>query len=91
MSNESRGARLPRYAGWTPAGLGLAHFVKPTLFDPLTGQAFPRRTRRHTYIDGGVETALGLGLAARPSRRFAVAAAIAYLSYLGGNVLRNNR
>ena len=73
------------------AAAGLTHFVKPGLFDPLTSAAFPRRTRQHTYIDGSVETALGLGLATRRTRRFAAVGAIAYLAYLGGNVVRNNR
>ena len=84
-------SRLTRYAGLGLAATGVAHFASPTLFDPLTSQAFPRRTRQHTYIDGSVETALGLGLATRRTRRFAAVGAIAYLAYLGGNVVRNNR
>ena len=82
-------SRLTRYAGLALAATGVAHFASPTLFDPLTSQAFPRRTRQHTYIDGSVETALGL--ATRRTRRFAAVGAIAYLAYLGGNVVRNNR
>jgi uncharacterized membrane protein len=84
-------SRLPALAGLTLAGIGLAHFANPRLFDPLTSQAFPRRTRRHTYVDGGVETALGLGLMAGPTRRFATVGALGYLTYLATNAVRNLR
>ena len=90
-AGSQRRAGLPRYAGLAIAGIGLAHFANPRLFDPLTSQAFPQRTRQHTYIDGGVETALGLGLIAAPTRRFAIAGALGYLAYLVGNVVRTNR
>ena len=52
-------------AGLAVAGVGLAHFVSPQLFDSITRQAFPRDTRQHIYINGGIETAIGLGLAVR--------------------------
>jgi hypothetical protein len=62
------------------------------LFDPLTGQAFPRDTRRHTYLDGGTEPLIGLGLKSRRTRRFATVGTLGYLAYLvGGHVFRNNR
>ena len=49
-------------AGLVIAGVGLSHFTSPQLFEGLTKSAFPRDTRQHIYINGGVETALGLGL-----------------------------
>ena len=92
MSDEApRGSRLARYAGVALTAAGLAHFASPTVFDPLTSQAFPKRTRQHTYVDGGLEAAIGVGLLARPTRRFAVAGLLGYLVYLGANVVRNNR
>ena len=91
MSAESpRAFRLPLYAGLALAGVGLAHFTSPTLFDSMTRQAFPRETRKHVYIDGGVETALGLGLVSRRTRKFALAGGIGYLAYLGANAARVN-
>ncbi len=48
----------------------------------------PDDTRTHVYIDGGIETAVGLGIAARKTRKFAVLGLVAYLLYLGGNVVR---
>ena len=83
---HSRSAKL---AGLGVAGVGLAHFVSPQIFDSLTRQAFPRNTRQHIYIDGGIETALGLGLAVPKTRKLAVVGTIAYGAYLAGNVARN--
>jgi uncharacterized membrane protein len=71
------------------AGTGVAHFVKPELFDDVTGQAFPRETRKHVYIDGGIETAIGLGLVSRKTRKLAVVGLLGYGAYLAGNVVRN--
>ncbi|MGD9618815.1 MAG: hypothetical protein AB7G47_01065 [Mycolicibacterium sp.] len=78
----------------TLTGLGLAvagltHFVAPQLFEALTRPAFPEDTRRHVYIDGGIETAVGLGLAAPHTRKLAAIGLIAYLVYLAGNVIRS--
>jgi uncharacterized membrane protein len=83
------GSRAATLVGLGVAGVGVAHFVKPALFDDLTRQAFPRDTRKHLYIDGAVETALGLGLAARKTRRLAIVGLIGYGAYLAGNVVRN--
>jgi uncharacterized membrane protein len=76
-------------AGLAVAGVGIAHFIRPELFDDITRQAFPRDTRTHVYIDGGLETALGLGLAARKTRPLAVVGLLGYGAYLAGNVARN--
>ena len=83
---HSRSAKL---AGLGVAGIGLAHFVSPQMFDSLTRLPFPRNTRRHTYIDGGIETALGLCLAVPKTRKLAVVGTIGYGAYLAGNVARN--
>ena len=61
----------------------------PWLFDGITKQAFPRNSRQHLCLNGGIETALGLGLPARQTRRLAVVGTIGYLAYLAGNVARN--
>ena len=44
---------------------------------------------QHVYIDGGIETAVGLGLAARQTRKLAIIGLIGYLAYLAGNAVRN--
>lgn len=86
MEKTSRPATL---AGLGLAGVGLSHFVKPELFEAMTVQAFPRNTRQFIYVNGGIETALGLGLAARKTRKLAVVGTVGYLAYLAGNVARN--
>ena len=55
------------------AATGLSHFVEPQVFESLTASAFPTNTRRHTYINGGIETAIGRGLVAPQTRKFALA------------------
>ena len=71
------------------AGVGVAHFVKPDAFEDITRQAFPRDTHKHIYIDGGIETAIGLGLSSPKTRKLAVVGLIGYGAYLAGNVVRN--
>ena len=78
-----------RLAGLAVAGIGLSHFTSPQLFDGITKAAFPRNTRQHVYIHGGVETALGLGLSSAKTRPLAVVGTIGYLAYLAGNAARN--
>ena len=84
-----KNSRLAKFSGLAIAGVGLAHFTSPQMFEPITKAAFPRNTRQHLYTNGGIETALGLGLSARQSRPLAVVGLIGYLAYLAGNVVRN--
>ncbi len=84
-----RNSRVAKLGGLAVAGVGLAHFTSPQLFDGITKQAFPRNSRQHLYINGGIETALGLGLSARQTRPLAIVGTIGYVAYLAGNVARN--
>lgn len=52
-------------------------------------QAFPTDTRQHVYIDGAIETAVGLGIASPKTRKFALIGLAVYLIYMLGNVARN--
>lgn len=81
-------SRAAKVAGLTLAATGLSHYVAPQLYEGMTKAAFPENTRTHVYIDGGIETAVGLGIAARKTRKLALAGLVAYLLYLGGNVVR---
>jgi uncharacterized membrane protein len=76
-------------AGLGLAGTGVAHFVKPELFESVTKSAFPRDTQKHVYIDGGIETAIGLGFAVQKTRKLAVLGLLGYGAYLAANVVRN--
>lgn len=88
-TERSGGSRVAKLTGLALAATGVAHFVKPQVFDDLTSQAFPRDTRKHVFIDGGIETALGLGLTSRKTRPLAVIGLLGYGAYLAGSVARN--
>jgi uncharacterized membrane protein len=80
-----------RGAGVALAAVGLSHFARPQAFASITAAAFPDNVRRHTYIDGGIETAIGVGLIAPQTRKIALAGLLGYTVYLVANVIRNRR
>ena len=80
---------MAKLAGLALAGVGVAHFTSPQLFDDITKQAFPHDTRTDLYINGGIETAIGLGFTSRKTRPLAIVGLIGYGAYLAGNVVRN--
>ncbi len=84
-----RNSRFVQLGGLVLAGTGLAHFVSPGAFESVTASAFPRNTRQHVYIDGGIETALGLAVMVPQTRKLALIGGIGYLVYLGSNAARN--
>ena len=84
-----RNSRAVKFTGLALAGTGLAHFASPQLFDSITKPAFPHNTRQYIYINGGLETAIGLGLAARQTRKLAVVGLLGYAGYLAVNSVRN--
>jgi uncharacterized membrane protein len=80
-----------RGAGIALAAAGLSHFAKPQLYEKITAQAFPSNTRRHVYLNGGIETALGVGLVAPQTRKFALAGIVGYIGYLIFGAVRSRR
>ncbi|WP_179466370.1 hypothetical protein [Mycolicibacterium vinylchloridicum] len=80
---------LIKLTGVVVAVTGLSHFVRPELFESATKSAFPDNTLAHIYIDGGIETAIGLALVVPKTRKLALAGLLAYGAYLGANVARN--
>ncbi|BBX18977.1 hypothetical protein CRI77_02355 [Mycolicibacterium duvalii] len=82
-------SRAATITGILLAVTGLSHFVAPQLYDEFTKPAFPEDTRTHVYIDGAIETAVGVGLAVPKTRKIALAGLVGYLLYLGANVVRN--
>lgn len=87
MPNEN--SRAATVAGLALAGAGVSHFVAPALYEGLTKPAFPTNTRQHVYVDGAIETAVGLGIASPKTRKLALVGLVVYLLYLAGNVARN--
>lgn len=88
-STTAASSKKGRLLGLAIAGVGLSHFLVPAAYEPVSKAAFPRNTRTHVYANGGIETALGLGLAARKTRTFAIVGGVGYLTYLLGNIVRN--
>lgn len=84
-----KNSRIPLLAGLAVAGTGVAHFVAPQLFEGITKSAFPRDTDRHVKTNGGIETAIGLGLLVPKTRKLAVLGTLGYVAYLAGNAIRN--
>lgn len=87
MSNDN--SRAASVAGLVLAATGVSHFVVPQFYESFTKPAFPTNTRQHVYIDGAIETAVGLGFAAQKTRKLAVLGLIGYLIYMGANIVRN--
>jgi len=70
-------------------GSGLTHFISPQLIEPATKPLFPNNTPRYVYVNGALETALGLGLWARCSRKVAAVGLIGYAIYIASNAVRH--
>jgi len=88
MNATGRGDRRRLFTGLAIAGIGLAHFVFPTYFDPINKMGFPAGPRRYTYINGGIETAMGLMLMSPVPRTAFRALSVGYVCYLLGNLVR---
>lgn len=88
MSKE-KSSRLPVLAGLLLAGTGVAHFVRPQVFEGITKTAFPRDTDRHLKTNGGIETAIGVGLLVPKTRRLATLGTLGYVGYVAVNAVRN--
>jgi uncharacterized membrane protein len=81
-------APLSRLAGVALAGVGLSHFVKPELFQSMTVSAFPTNTQQYIYVNGVLETAIGLAYATGRSK-LGTAGLLAYGGWLGANAAKN--
>ena len=88
-AEDTPGSKLALIAGVGLAAVGAGHFVRPELFDGITEPAFPENTRRFLYLNGSLETALGVGLIVPKTRRLAVVGLLAYGAYLGAALARN--
>ncbi len=83
-------SKVAPIAGLALTAAGLAHFVRPQLFEGITASAFPTDTSRHLQTNGGIETAIGLGLLVPQTRRLAVLGSVGYVVYLAANVIKNS-
>ncbi|WP_055477165.1 hypothetical protein [Gordonia sp. HS-NH1] len=65
------------------AAMGLAHFVAPQAFAPITEPVFPDDTTTWTYRNGACETAIGAALVSKRTRRLGLVALAGYVGFLG--------
>lgn len=77
---------LPRIIGLGIAGTGVAHFIAPGVFEPITKPAFPENTREWTYANGATETLIGLAIANRATRLLGAAGLVGYVGFLGSRI-----
>lgn len=89
MPQDSKNSTAATLVGLSFAGAGIAHFVRPQLFEGITKSAFPRDTARHIKTNGGIETAIGVGLLVPKTRKLAVLGTVGYAAYLAVNSVRN--
>ena len=73
------------------SAIGLAHIVRPELFESLNRRMFTRNIRCHVYFNGAIETLLGVAVMAPRARRFVPVFGALYVTYLGGNIIRRRR
>lgn len=70
------------------AAVGLAHFARPTSFEPINRRlGFTTNTRRHVYVNGAIETAIGLLAAPERTRPMSATLGAAYGLYLTSSAL----
>lgn len=74
--------------GLMATGIGLSHFIWPERFDSINRLGFPENPRRYVYINGAIETTIGLLLTYPPTRKASLVLSAAYVTHLGGNVIR---
>jgi uncharacterized membrane protein len=89
MQDTTRyGSASHRYRAPVVIAIGLSHFLWPRLFDPINKLGFPDHPRRYTYINGAIETAIGVSMARPQTRRLSTVASTCYVVYLTGNIIR---
>ncbi len=85
---DRRSARTRRALGLLGGLIGLAHFLVPRIFDPFNRLGFPNHARTFTYVNGAIETSLGVLLLRTHTRRPTAVLSACYISYLTISILR---
>jgi uncharacterized membrane protein len=89
MEDATRyGSASHRYRAPVVVAIGLSHYLWPRLFDPINRLGFPNDPHRHTYINGAIETAIGVSMARPEIRWLSTIASTCYVVYLTGNIIR---
>ena len=85
---DTRSARIRRALGLLAGLIGVAHFLVPRIFDPFNRLGFPTHARTFTYVNGAIETALGVLLLRAHTRRPTAVLSACYITYLTVSILR---
>jgi uncharacterized membrane protein len=73
--------------GFLLAGLGAAHLAAPEAFEDVTKMAFPENTKDWVLRNGAAETALGVALMIKATRKIGVVGLLGYTGWLGYNAV----
>ncbi|GAA4435803.1 hypothetical protein ACFQV2_16790 [Actinokineospora soli] len=79
--------RSSRLLGIAIAGTGVAHFVAPGAFEPISRKPFPQDTRRWVLRNGATEVAIGLAIAGARTRKLGVVGLAAYGAWLASRMV----
>ncbi|OBI52695.1 DoxX-like family protein [Mycobacterium sp. E796] len=85
---DARSARTRRALGLLAGLIGVAHFLVPRIFDPFNRLGFPNHARAFTYVNGAIETALGVLMLRSHSRRPTAVLSACYITYLTISIVR---
>lgn len=69
--------------------IGVAHFLVPRIFDPINRLGFAEHARMFTYINGAIETTIGVMMANPRTRRQSTIVSACYVIHLTSNIVRN--
>jgi uncharacterized membrane protein len=90
-SGRTQSERWAVFGGLALLASGVAHILRPGAFESVNRTAFKDSIRAHVLINGSIEAGLGLALLNSLTRRAALAATVAYLSYFNASLLRRQR
>ncbi len=71
--------------GFLLAASGAAHFVVPDAFTEITKPVFPKDTADWVQRNGASETAIGVAMMLKPTRKLGKLGLLGYLGWLGYN------
>ena len=84
---RSQSERWAVFGGLALMASGIAHLLRPSAFESVNRMAFNDSIRAHVLINGSIEAGLGLAFLNPRTRRAAVAATVAYLTYFNASLL----
>lgn len=88
MTSRTSGLNATGIRAAAIIAIGLLHFLRPQLFDPINRLGFPGHTRQFTYVNGAIETAIGILMVSPRTVRLSTFTGACYATYLIGNIIR---